>query len=181
MLLERSFRVRGKEIHLRELTNLVALLLSGTRVRREADRVRTSSLSRLKSEVLDDLATTASLLEVRAFEDDGWVFVPKDEVVDLPSKVPKAKVFIKPDGRLALSLNRLVVKLHDGPQGVDASKALERFGVRILESFTFSARLFRVEVTNERMGDAIEVANKLHAAGICEFAEPELLEVVAGR
>ncbi|HMG76631.1 MAG TPA: hypothetical protein VK582_24355 [Pyrinomonadaceae bacterium] len=121
------------------------------------------------------------LPQLRAFEDSGWVFLPRNEARNLSGDVQEAKIFVKPGGRLALSTNKLVVKLHGDPDESEANEILEPFGCRVLEKLSFAPGLFRVEVNKPEQVDAVEIANQLVASGVCEFAEPELIEALSER
>lgn len=191
---ERSFRrYNGKEVRLRELTDLVALRST----KREAKPPTTTSKgrgsvsasrrggpaerARLQSRALDAIAPEVPLPEVRAFEDAGWVFVPPFDSKDSSAEDPSVKVFVKQGGRLALGTNRLVVQFDDEPSQERADELLRPYGCRVIDALNFAPGLFKVEVTGEAKGDALDVANELVASGVCKFAEPELIESVSGR
>ena len=185
MLRERTFRLRGREVHLRELTDLVALhppdLKDKTEVAGYPERDKSFGNLRLKPETLTAMVPGIPLADVRTFEASGWIFAAREASGDLAQTVLAAKVFIKSDGRLVLSLNRLVVKLLGDPPEAEANKSLEPYAARVVGTFSFSPGLFSVEVAKQAAGDAIDVANGLVASGACEFAEPEFLEVISGR
>jgi hypothetical protein len=193
MLVERSFRrYNGKEMRLHELTDLVALRSPNREAKPPAStdkgrgRIPTarrglSAQARLQSRTLDAIAPEVPLPEVRAFEDAGWVFVPTFDSDDSSAEDPRAKVFVKQGGRLALSTNRLVVQLDGEPSREKADELLRPYGCRVVETLNYAPGLFRVEVTDEAKGDTLDVANELVASGVCKFAEPELIEAVRGR
>ena len=54
-------------------------------------------------------------------------------------------------------------------------------GGRVVEQLTFAPGLFRVEVTDQAKGDALDVANQLTDSGLVQFAEPELIEELGQR
>lgn len=192
MLLERSFRrYNGKEVRLHELTDLVALYppkhkatpaaaMGGRRIS-TSRRAGLSAKARLQSRTLDAIAPEIPLPEVRAFEDAGWVFVPAFDSDDASAEDPRAKVFVKQGGRLALSTNRLVVQFDGEPSQEQADELLRPYRCRVVETLNYAPGLFRVEVTDEAKGDTLDVANELVASGVCKFAEPELIEAVRGR
>jgi hypothetical protein len=117
--------------------------------------------------------------DLRAFEDAGWQFHEKP--AEPPENAVQAKVFIKPRRRLALSTNRLTVKLPDDPSEEQANAVLQPFGCRVEERFTFAPGLFQIILTDQAQGDSVEVANQLTDSGSVEFAEPVLIEAIGGR
>ena len=173
---ERCFRLRGKEVCLQELTDLVALHLPSARTKETARGV-----AGFKREALDAVAPEVTLPQVRAFEDAGWVFFTGSEYAEHRSGAQRAKVFVRQGGRLALSTNTLVVRLPGDPSERQAGELLQPHGCRVLEKLSFAAGLFRVELTEQASGDALDAANELPASGVCEFAEPELIEMTGGR
>ena len=174
---ERCYRLRGEEVCLQELTDLVALHLPSAGAG-ETDGAGHDALPR---QALDAVAPEVSLPQVRAFEDAGWVFVAAARGGERSASAPRAKVFVGRGGRLALSTNKLVVRLPDDPSEREADELLRPHGCRVLEKLSFAPGLFRVELTGRARGDALDAANELPAAGVCEFAEPELIEMTGGR
>lgn len=197
MTRERTFRRHnGKEVRLRELTELIAVRLRGKSSARGVkandgapfspddpppSRRDISSKLRLKSQTLDRLAPEVPLPEVRAFEDAGWYFLPSADASSAPDQATRAKVFVKHGGRLALSTDRLTLRFKDRPSAREADEILRPFGCRVLEELDYAPGLFRVELTGEARGDALDVANELTASGLCDFAEPELIEALGHR
>src|SRR5687767_7867595 len=102
MLRKRSLQIRGQDVHLRELTDLVALRRSVIRRNGETDPPTYEDEARLsdaprQSEILNALPPDVSLPEVRALEANGWIFIPRGKGIDLVcTTLPKAKIFIKP-------------------------------------------------------------------------------------
>lgn len=178
---ERSFRrSNGKEVRLRELTDLIAIRLP-EEAAPPSDAKHKERKPRLKRKTFNAIAPEVSLPQVRAFEDAGWVFVRNLDPVDISAEVPHAKVFVKRGGRLALDTNRLVVQLNGDFSQQQAAEILQPYGCRVLNELGFAPSLFRVELTSLTHGDTLDVANSLTVSGVCKFAEPELLEVVGGR
>src|SRR5438309_1548356 len=83
-------------------------------------------------------------------------------------------------GRLALSTERLTVQLRPEFRQT-AEEIFKSHGCRILERLNLAPGVFRVELTRQAKGDALDVANELVNSSMCEFAEPELIEVTGGR
>lgn len=170
-----------------ELTDLVALRrppaeeTTQTGGEKGATRRARPDAARLTRQALDDLAPEVSLPQVRAFEDAGWVFAAASEHAGAEPDAARAKVFVGRGGRLTLGTNRLFVQLHGDPSERQAGELLRPHGCRVLERLTFAPGLFRVELTARARGDALDVANELPAAGVCEFAEPELIEMTGAR
>jgi len=168
-MIERCFVRRNRAVQLHELTDLVA-------VRAQA----TPDAPRLESTIPESVARQLSGSQVEAFEQAGWAF-QEPSSRELPEDAPRAKVFVKPDGRLALSTNTLTVQLRDDPSKEEANALLDPYGCRVLEQLTFATGLFRVAVTDQAQGDALDVANQLMDSGLVEFAEPELIEEIGQR
>jgi hypothetical protein len=169
MIRERSFVQRNKTVQLRELTDVIA--------RRKEDAAKRRGP---KSTIPDDVAKEVPAPDLRAFEKAGWVL--QERPAGEASKDPSvAKVFLKPGGRLALGTNVLSVQLPGDPSEEQAAELLRPFGCRVRERLTFAPGLFRVEVTDEAEGDAVDVANQLIESGTALFAEPELIEMIGQR
>ena len=174
------------------MTNLVALYLPSAGVddtaaatdekgpRRRSQLRARASRTRLKRQALDNVAPEISLPQVRAFEDAGWVFVAGPEYPERPATA-RAKVFVRQGGRLALGTNRLVAQFQGDPSEQGADELLRPYGCRVLERLSFAPGLFRVELTEQARGDALDVADELSASGVCKFAEPEFIEMLGGR
>ena len=179
---ERSFkRSNGKEVRLRELTDLIALRLPEDVAAPSAGAKRKERKPRLKRKTLNAIAPEVLMPQVRAFEDAGWSFVEPPDAADVGAEIPRSKVFVRTGGRLALDTNRLVVQLHGDLSQQQADKILKPYGCRVLSTLGFAPSMFRVEVTDSAHGDTLDVANALTVSGVCRFAEPELLEIMSGR
>lgn len=190
---ERSFLQNGRIIQVKELPDLIALRLPNSNSpQMSANKTRSRGYRsnqigsdktsiRLPYVVLGAIAPEVPLPQVRAFEDAGWVFVKPSESVAATNHVARAKVFVKSGGRLALGTNKLVVKLREDVTEEQANEILEPYNCWVIEKMRFAPGLFRVKINEDARMDALDVANQLISANICEFAEPELLEVTGGR
>jgi hypothetical protein len=160
--IDRTYRVRGKSVHLQELTDLAAV-----RSERTADR------RALTASALEGIAPDVALPQVRAFEQAGWAFVPRQQAHD------GAKVYLRPSGRVALGTNRLTVRVAGNRTDEEAQNVLGRHGVVVVDRLKFAPNLFVVAVPAGH--DPVEAAERLVASGEVEFAEPELIEIIPGR
>ncbi len=161
--IDRTYRVRGKEVHLQELADLAA-------VRSE----RAGGRRALSAAALAGAAPEAALLPMRAFENAGWAFVPRQQAAD------GAKVYLKPGGRLALGTNRLTVHVAGKRSDEEARDLLAHHGCTVIDRLKFAPNLFVVTVPAG--DDPVEAAERLTAlGGEIEFAEPELIEIIPGR
>jgi len=159
--IERTYRMRGTQVHLQEVVDLAA--------------VRSASTGRprvLTAAAVGAIAPEAES-QVRAFESAGWEFVPRHQAAD------GAKVYLKSGGRVALGTNRLTVRVAGECSDKEAAELLACHGFAVVDRLKFAPNLFVVEVASGR--DAIEAAERLAASGEVEFAEPELIEVIPRR
>lgn len=159
MMIERSYTRRGKPVHLHELTDLIAVRGGG---------------KGLSADQLDAVAPEVPLPQVRAFEDAGWRFVSR---VSPDYSGPRAKVYVRSGGRLALDTGRLVVRVSGDSTDDTARELFEKYGLQMLGKVPIAPGIFQVSVD----GDSLEVAGELSGADAVEFAEPEFLEMMGGR
>src|SRR3712207_3429358 len=110
-MIERSFIRRNRAVPLHELADLVA-------VRAQA----TPEAPPLESTIPESVAKQLPNSQVEAFERAGWAF-QEPSSRELPEDAPRAKVFVKPNGRLALGTNTLTVQLRDGALEEEAANA----------------------------------------------------------
>jgi hypothetical protein len=159
---ERSYQVRGKEVRLQELVDLVAV-----RAQQASGETNTSERK------VDQFAPKEALAQVQAFENAGWAFVPRAESLN------GAKVFLKSGDRIALGTNRLSVGMAPDLSGPDAEKTLQQLGFQVVDRLKMAPNLFIVTTPDSE--DPLEAAARLAAQAKVQFAEPELVEVVSGR
>lgn len=185
---ERSFQRRGKQVSLRELTDLfavrqdsAAVLESARPFTAESADARSPARAVVAGEALSSLTREVPAPQLQAFEAAGWTFVPREQAEVLLQEVPKARVYIRPGGRLALGTDTLTVKFQKDLTEEEANQRLAPHGCRVLERLSFAPGFFRVQVTEPSQTDAIEVANQLARTEGYEIAEPELIEMMGGR
>ncbi|HKB04708.1 MAG TPA: hypothetical protein VKD90_20965 [Gemmataceae bacterium] len=162
----REYTLRGKPIAVQELLDVVAVA---------ADQA--GGLRPLDAEDVTRASPGLSRPAVEAFRDAGWVFVRATD----PTPGPVAKVFVKPGGRPALATNRLSAKVADSLSEAETQALLARHGARIVGRLKFAPGLYQVEVEPPAGKDVLDIAAELTAEPAVEFAEPELLEVIAQR
>lgn len=164
---ERTFRQRNRRITLREVTDLIAV--------REG-----AGAARSEGGAAESLPPDVPLSQVRALEDSGWVL--RERAQDATrADLPRASIFVSPNGRLLLGTDRLTVKLTADPTEEDARAILGAFGVRITRRLRFAPGLFEVTLTDSAQGDALDVANRLVDSDRVEFAEPIFREQLGPR
>jgi hypothetical protein len=188
MTRNRIFTRRGKPVQLRELTDWIAVRLPPAETNplapastRRASPAPASRRLTLSSRALDSIAPDVPLPQVRAFEDAGWIFVPRSAADSRYAGLPRAPIFLEPGGRLTLGAGTLVVQLRGDPSQAEAARLLRSFGCRVLEKLTFAPGLFRVAVTDRGDGDALDVAERLSCSDKVLSAEPELIETIGAR
>src|SRR5262245_12486044 len=158
----RTYQVRGKEVRLQELPDLVA-------VQSKAPK----QLQTLAVDDLEEIAPQAMLPQVRAFEDAGWEFVSREKSAE------GARVYLKQSGRVVLGTDRLTVRINANRNADEAEEFLVRNGFQVVDRLKLAPNLFVVQIPDG--DDPIEAAKRLSAAPEVVFAEPELIEAMSGR
>lgn len=183
MIRERSFVRRGRRVHLRELTDWVALRPPRWKVPRTKSDAALASPGRdlTATDLLDRAETEVPMSEIRAFEDAGWTFVPRASAEGQDADARPAEVYIDPSGRLLLSADTLTVRFKDDISRERADDFLKDYGCRVLEKLDFAPGLFRVALTEDARGHALDVAEKLQQSAAIDFAEPEFIERLGAR
>lgn len=176
---ERQYVCRGRTIRLLKPDGVVALrddrpAAGGTR-----------SVAALDSATVDTAAESAvgSLPadDVAAFRSAGWTFVAPTAARSTRAAGTTAEVLIEPSGRLVLATDRLTLKVK-GPQGPEEDAArLAAAGVEVVAPLRFAPGLYQCRVTPGRGADVFEVSERLLAAGLVEFAEPDLIGAIGPR
>jgi hypothetical protein len=155
----RTLSIRGKQIHLQELTDVSA-------VRADAGATPPSLWSK---EVPLDLVMPS----VHAFEEAGWIIVPREEAAH------GAKVYLRPNGRLVLGTNRLTVRVAGNRSDEEARNLLTRRDFKIIDKLKFASNLYVVEAPSSH--DSVDGAQLLAGSGDVDFAEPEFIEFIGHR
>ena len=156
--IDRSYQLRGKQVHLQELTDVTAVHLG-----------QAGSSTAGPSAAMEGLVPELAMPQVRAFEDAGWSFQSGRQPTD------GAKVYLKPTGRVVLGTNRLVVRFSND-QG---RETLARLGLTVIDQPKFASNLFVVTVPHDL--DVVEAAERLASSAGVEFAEPDFIEAIPGR
>jgi hypothetical protein len=151
--------MRGKQIHLRELTAVSAV---------RADACATLSFA-WSEEVPLDLVMPSVL----AFKEAGWVIVPREEAVH------GTKVYLRPSGRLVLGTNRLTVRVAGDRTDEEARDLLRRQSFTVIDKLKFASNLYVVEAPPSH--DSVDGAQLLANSRDVDFAEPELIEFLGHR
>ena len=181
-LIERTYRVRGKQVNLQELADVAAVRPDTARSAPAAAPAGPALLSArpeppppraARPLAMKGMAPDAALPQVRALEAAGWVFVPRDDAAG------GARVYLKPGGRVVLGTDRLSVRVDAGRSEEEARQLLSRHGLSVRERLKLAPNLFVVSVPPGE--DPLDVAARLTASGDVVFAEPELIEVLPGR
>jgi hypothetical protein len=182
MARERSFRGPNKRVHLQELTDLIALRLSALSNLPGAHSREPEQWERFTRRELETLAPNVPLSQIRALEDAGWRFARRRDLTGTTRPGQTAPVFLRSGGRLALGTVNLTVRLR--PQFIENPSVWELLadqGCEVIERLSFAPGLLRLRLTDQTQTDVVEVANELVESGLCEFAEPELIEVMGSR
>jgi len=119
--------------------------------------------------------------DIRSLEDAGWTLVPESSPEALGPSIPRAKVYIEQNGRVALSTNALTLRFRDDLSEPQADDFLRDYCCRVLERITFAPGLFRVALNERSCGDVFDVAEQLQRSDRVEFAEPEFIEAIGSR
>lgn len=174
---ERSYQQRNRLIHLDEVNELVAM--HGAEGNRNVSRL--AQAKPLSIRELDSVAPDVPLPQVRAFEESGWIFVPRIDSAQIPPEAVQAKVFVRRGGQLALGTNNLTVRFLKEMSAPEADDILQPFGCRVVERLTFAPGLYRAVLADDSKGDILDVANALNDSELVDFAEPELIEATGHR
>jgi hypothetical protein len=158
----RKYQLRGREVQLQELEDLVA-------IRQD----RTTQMHNQLVDSVEEIASDVVLPQVRAFEDAGWTFVPREQSAD------GARVYLKKTGRVALNTGRLTVRMAPALPADQAENFLSELGYKIVDRLKMAPNLFVVEVPTGH--DPIDAADQLAKLNNVVFAEPELIEMLSNR
>lgn len=161
--IDRSYRRRGKQVHLQELTDLVAVRSEST-----GTSMATPMVAGLAA-----LIQSANLQQVRAFEDAGWAFVSRQQATN------GVKVYLESNGRVALGTNQLTVRIAHKYSEDQAKDLLTRYGFSIVQRLKLASNLFVIAVPADL--DVLDAAARLVDSGEVDFAEPDLIEVISAR
>ena len=178
MLTPRQLQIRGTPVRLDEVAGVYAVNT------RDASAGATGSVDEGGVTTLDATGVAASVPGLRpaslqAMQDAGWRFI---RFADPPSpERAVAKLFLMDGDRPVLATNRLVVGIKQSVSDSEAADLLGRHGARILQRITFAPGLYHIAVEARPQEDVLNTAAALLAEPDVEFAEPEFIEVIAGR
>lgn len=160
--IDRTYRVRDKQVHLRELTDVVAVRSTSA-----GDR------GMVAPETLKRIAPKADLSQIRALERSGWTLVPRERATD------GAKVYLKSGDRVVLGTNRVTALVSPNYSEEEAKSLLERQGLQVVQRLKFAPNLFVATIPDDV--DPLKEVLRLSSLDGVEFAEPEMIESIGGR
>ena len=159
--IQRTYRRRGKSIQLVELTDLLA-------VRRDRHASRFPMAAAVEAKLPEH-----AISDARALQNQGWELIPNE------GSATGSRVYLKPNGRVALGTNRLTVCMPPELNESEARGVLEERGLPVLERLRMAPNLFVVAVPDNT--DPLQAAEDLTSSGQVEFAEPQLIEIIGHR
>lgn len=202
--IQRSYRRRNRTVKLEELGNWVAindpadsdtqpaaapeLPVASTRPRDHAPAPAPQRAAKAKpramapaADSIRNLVDEAAQVCFDTLEASGWRFEQRAEATQRATSQDQAKVYINEFGNIVLGTNQLTVKFPPETPIEAAKSMLARFGCAILKALPFGEEMYEIEIIDPTQGDSIDVASKLIASGLFEFAEPSLIETVSNR
>lgn len=179
----RPLKIRGEQIRIDEVPGVYAVNVRDANGSAAPDAaagaIAPGGLPALDVESVASSAPGIRRASIEALQNAGWRFVrtahpPRpDEAV--------AKLFVMEDGRPVLSTRRLVLGLKENVTGARMADLLARHGVRVIEPLAFAPGVYQVAIDPHAPGDVLDAAAALDAEADVDFAEPEFIEVIAGR
>lgn len=133
------------------------------------------------SDSIRNLVDEAAQVCFDTLEASGWRFERRPQATTRGTSQDQAKVYINEFGNIVLGTNHLTVKFPPETPIEDANEMLARFGCAILKPLPFGEEMYEIEIIDPKQGDSIDVASKLIASNLFEFAEPSLIETVSNR
>lgn len=202
--IQRSYRRRNRTVRLEEIGNWVAindpadsdtqpaaapeLPAASTRPRDHAPAPAPQRAAKAKpramapaADSIRNLVDEAAQVCFDTLEASGWRFEQRAEATQRAASQDQAKVYINEFGNIVLGTNQLTVKFPPETPIEAAKSMLARFGCAILKALPFGEEMYEIEIIDPTQGDSIDVASKLIASGLFEFAEPSLIETVSNR
>lgn len=202
--IQRSYRRRNRTVKLEEIGNWVAIndpadsdthrlnapISDEAPVKPRAQKGSPLPLRATKTQArslpppadsIRSLVDEAAQVCFDTLEASGWRFEQRAEATQRAASQDQAKVYINEFGNIVLGTNQLTVKFPPETPIEAAKSMLARFGCTILKALPFGEEMYEIEIIDPTQGDSIDVASKLIASGLFEFAEPSLIETVSNR
>lgn len=129
-----------------------------------------------KGALADVLSGTGSA-DAALFEKAGWAFVAEKPERGGPAR----PVFVDADGHLKIDGGSLTVRFAEGASEAEIEGVLAGAGLSIRRKLKFAPNLFTVAPTGGEGADSVGAARALSASEAVEYAEPVLIEPLAGR
>jgi hypothetical protein len=177
----RPLKIRGAQVRIEEIPGVHAVNTGGgdgSRPDPEA-ALGVDGLPVLDAESVASAAPGVRRGSIEALQNAGWRFV-RTAHPPRPDEAA-AKLFVMEGGRPVLSTRRLVLGLKEHVTGARMADLLAKHGVRVIAPVTFAPGVYQVEIGPHALGDVLDVAAALDAEADVDFAEPEFIEVIAGR
>lgn len=182
--MERTYFVRGKQVTVEELEDVVAVQTEGAEARAGDESGVVRDIARAQAGPEDRRLTDQQL---SAFAAAGWVFVRASEEMRralatrqaLPNAEKIARVFLHPNGRILLGTDQLTVRLDPSLTEEECRRRLEQEGLTIIRKLRFKPNLYEVKT---RPGvDFLDASVRMHDEKDIEYAEPQFIEHIGQR
>jgi subtilisin family serine protease len=176
LLVERTFFRQGRPVHVEQLDGIVAI-----RVEPEA-RSLEPEMAPASRDTMDTYGIGPA--QVSTFGRANWFFVEDTPQVRerfaarTTQEVPHYVVRDE-DGRISVVGDRLIVKLSPNLSDSQVRKFFRESGTEIVRKLPFSSNLYEVRAIDG--GDAIDKSMQLHGKQDVVYAEPDLIQEIAGR
>lgn len=115
---------------------------------------------------------------ITPFSEAGWSFVERK----LDNSTSAHPVFRDSDGQVKIDSGSLNVRFSKDVTATDIERLLTGHGLSIKKQLMFAPNLFTVAPKDSsEVSDSVEIARSLEASDKIEYAEPVLIEAIAGR
>lgn len=116
--------------------------------------------------------------EFSAFRENGWEIVSPTA----SAAVAAHPIYRDADGALKIDGGALNIRFRAGVEPAEINRLLARYGLKVRRRLGFAEHLYLVTPERNRgMVDAVDIARHLVSEPILDYAEPVLIEVIAGR
>ena len=163
--MKKEYYQRGKKVSLEEIPGVLAIKLDATVENLEDEASRLGSVATLSQP--DEITTSTSEEEQKAFSQAGYVFVkPNEETRNAvmsrttPENVTSInRTFRDDQGHIFVDTKRLTIKFKPGLSKEEINTFLAKANLKVVNEFKFSPSAYEVQVVDNR--DSLDVSMEL--------------------